>query len=118
MKSRIMVVGAVKHSPGNQFSIADFSQEGSRVDTYAPGVDILSTVPKDIFPDDYMTKSGTSMAAPYISGLAALMLQANPDLTASQIKSIIKKNKGYRVGTMKYMPDAEGCVVEVLELRD
>ncbi len=60
--------------------------------------------------------SGTSQAAPHISGLAALMLQANPNLTAAQIKRIIKKeeNAGYTVGDSKYMPDAEKCVLEAL----
>ena len=92
--------------------------KGLRVDTYAPGVDILSTVPKTGFGDSYMVLSGTSQATPHITGLAALMLQANPNLTAEQIKRIIKRNNGYRVGTLKYMPDAKKCVVEALNTTD
>lgn len=116
IKDRIIVVGAVQDLGNQQFSVAAFSQEGSRVDTYAPGVDILSTVPQKEYGVAYMKDSGTSCAAPYISGLAALMLQANPDLTSVQIKSIIKNssNKEYRVGTLKYMPDAEKCVKAAL----
>lgn len=116
IKNRVIVVGAAQDLGNQQFSVAAFSQEGSRVDTYAPGVDILSTVPQKEYGVAYMKDSGTSCAAPYISGLAALMLQANPDLTSVQIKSIIKNssNKGYRVGTLKYMPDAEKCVAAAL----
>src|SRR5690606_11482757 len=37
----------------------------------------------------YVTYSGTSMATPFISGVVALMLSANPSLTASQVKSYL-----------------------------
>ncbi len=51
----------------------------------APGVDIYSTVPGN----NYEFKNGTSMATPYVSSVAALMLSANPDLTADQVSQII-----------------------------
>ena len=51
----------------------------------APGVDILST-----FPDDrYAYASGTSMAAPHVSGVAALALSANPNLVPAEIESLL-----------------------------
>ncbi|WP_460203456.1 S8 family peptidase [Scytonema sp. NUACC21] len=51
----------------------------------APGVDIYST-----FPDNnYEFQQGTSMAAPYVSGVAALMLSANPNLTPERVNQII-----------------------------
>jgi subtilisin family serine protease len=63
------------------------------VDLGAPGVSILSTVPiakdTDGVKDGYMLGSGTSMATPHVVGTIALMLSANPNLTASQIKSIL-----------------------------
>jgi thermitase len=46
----------------------------------APGKDILSTYPKN----EYKNFSGTSMAAPYVSGTIAVLRSINPDLTVEQ----------------------------------
>jgi serine protease AprX len=80
----------------------------------SPGVDIIST--RVISPlvalgatDDaqyiepaylpyYTTMSGTSMAAPHVAGIIALMLEANPLLSPSQVKSVLEK-------TATVMPD-------------
>lgn len=62
-----------------------FSNHGPRVDVAAPGVDIYSTW----YTYDYFVKSGTSMAAPHVSGLAALIWSARPDLTTSQVTWVI-----------------------------
>lgn len=51
----------------------------------APGSSIYSTLPDD----DYGYKSGTSMAAPYVSGVIALMLDADPSLTHDQVIDIL-----------------------------
>ena len=67
------------------------------VDVYAPGSDILSTYPdekldsnsNDNIPAGYCTDSGTSMAAPYVAGIAALLLSVDPDLTTSELKYAI-----------------------------
>ncbi|MEH6309095.1 S8 family peptidase [Olivibacter sp. CPCC 100613] len=66
--------------------VADFSNYGKRtVDVFAPGVAINSTVPGS----KYKEEQGTSMAAPVVSGLAAIIRSYYPHLTASQVKKII-----------------------------
>ncbi|HYN44928.1 MAG TPA: NosD domain-containing protein [Candidatus Limnocylindrales bacterium] len=67
-------------------NLADFSNYGhSTVDIGAPGVDILSSVPGNA----YASYSGTSMAAPHVSGAAALLKAFNPSLTHLEIKDIL-----------------------------
>jgi subtilisin family serine protease len=78
-------VGASSWKGGDSLA-APFSNYGSQlVDVFAPGVDILSTVPGN----QYERDSGTSMAAPVVTGLAALLLDYYPNLTAAELKSII-----------------------------
>lgn len=63
---------------------ADFSNYGANtVDLGAPGVSIYSTIPNA----GYISKEGTSMAAPHVSGAAALLLSKYPLLNYTQIKS-------------------------------
>ena len=65
---------------------ATFSNFGQNsVDVFSPGVDILSTVPGS----EYDREDGTSMAAPVVSGVAALLLGYFPGLDASDVRSII-----------------------------
>ncbi|MFX1425717.1 MAG: S8 family peptidase [Promethearchaeota archaeon] len=68
---------------------ASFSNYGDWIDVSAPGVDITSTVPYEIKGTHYMLASGTSMAAPHVSGLAALIKSAFPSYSASQIEAAI-----------------------------
>ena len=69
--------------------IADFSNYGKKtVDVFAPGVKIWSTLPGG---NNYGNNQGTSMAAPVVAGLAALIWSYYPNLTASQVKDAIVK---------------------------
>ncbi len=63
-----------------------FSNYGkNNVDLFAPGQDIYSTIPGN----NYAYFNGTSMAAPVVSGVAALVLSRYPNLTAVQLKEIL-----------------------------
>jgi subtilisin family serine protease len=69
--------------------IASFSNYGKKtIDVFAPGVGINSTIPHS----KYVSWSGTSMAAPVVSGLAALIMEYHPKLTAAEVKDIIMKS--------------------------
>lgn len=65
---------------------AGFSNYGKRnVDLFAPGVNIMSAIPGNT----YKANSGTSMAAPVVAGVSALLLSYFPDLEASEVKEIL-----------------------------
>lgn len=68
---------------------SDFSNYGLAKDICAPGRDILSTIPTGLSPMNVDVKWGTSMSAPIVSGVIALMYSANPNLTNDQVKHIL-----------------------------
>ena len=80
-----ITVGASSWEGGSSI-VASFSNYGAeRVDLFAPGVDIYSTTPDQ----SYERSPGTSMAAPMVSGVAALVMAYHPDLSASEVRSIL-----------------------------
>ena len=67
--------------------VADFSNfSKTAVDVFAPGVEIYSTLPGK---DNYGSLSGTSMAAPVVVGVAAVIRSYYPKLTAPEVKQLI-----------------------------
>jgi cell wall-associated protease len=81
----VITVGALTPLYGEQM-IAPYSNYGAQtIDIFAPGDEILSTMPED----EYEFQGGTSMAAPAVSGIAALIRSYYPELSASQVKKII-----------------------------
>lgn len=65
---------------------ASFSNFGTKVDVAAPGVNVLSSIPDDSFG----LSDGTSMAAPHVAGVAALIWSRNPSLTNAQVRHLIE----------------------------
>lgn len=80
-----LTVGALTPMLGSEM-VAVFSNYGKKyVDIFAPGQEILSTMPND----SYEFQDGTSMAAPAVTGLAAMIRSYFPSLSAAQVKKII-----------------------------
>lgn len=81
----LITVGALASSYGSKM-VATFSNYGKQnVDVFAPGAEIYSTLPNNKY--DFM--GGTSMAAPAVAGVAALIRSYYPKLTAAQVKQVL-----------------------------
>jgi subtilisin family serine protease len=101
-------VGASSWKGGANLA-AEFSNYGARtVDIFAPGVDVFSTVPGGT----YERESGTSMAAPVVSGVAALVMAYYPQLSAADVKQILL-NSATRHPTQRVRRPGEGSMDEV-----
>lgn len=74
---KVIAVSAINQSDQK----APFSNFGSYIDLCAPGVNILST----FINGKYAYGSGTSFAAPFVAGVAALLLSKHPDLTPQEV---------------------------------
>ncbi|MBA4144881.1 MAG: peptidase S8 [Cytophaga sp.] len=81
-------IGASSAGTGAEF-VGSFSNFGKKqVDLFAPGVDIYSTYPGNTYKDE----SGTSMASPTTAGVAALVLSYFPELTAIELKNVLRSS--------------------------
>ncbi|MCK8816369.1 S8 family peptidase [Natroniella sulfidigena] len=92
----VISVGAVDQN----LELTSFSNYGRELDFVAPGQHIYSTVPygryldsylEEVVEDEYVRLSGTSMAAPHVAGVAALILAEEPDLTPEEIKERLQR---------------------------
>lgn len=84
----VITVGALDSKYGSEM-VASFSNYGTiNVDVFAPGAAIYST-----FPDNaYKSIGGTSMAAPAVAGVAALIRSYYPRLSAAQVKKVLMES--------------------------
>lgn len=91
---------------------ASFSNFGDLVDLAAPGVDILSTYNDGVVVpgnESYRVMSGTSMATPHVSGVAALLYSLKPDITPDEVESILIES------TQPFPSDCAGCGSGILD---
>lgn len=101
-----ITVGASAYKDDDNLK-ASFSNYGKyNVDVFAPGFMINSTTPNN----NYEEFDGTSMAAPVVSGLAALILSYYPELSATDVKDIIMKSVTKVNRKVKYVNDKEETV--------
>lgn len=111
----VISVGSVDwDAESEEFVKADFSNISPELDLLTPGVDILSTVPMELdslkqyisegigdnTKDGYTVMSGTSMSAPFASGMAALILAGKPGLDCTEVLQELKERS-----TDYYDPD-------------
>jgi len=99
----VITVGALSPSYSDKLPASFSNYVKLNVDVFAPGVKIYSTIPEN----KYEYFSGTSMAAPEVAGVAALIRSYYPKLTASQVKHILM-NSGIKVEKDVLLPGGKG----------
>jgi subtilisin family serine protease len=102
-------------SATNRYNVPSwFSNFGSAVDIAAPGEQVWSTVPTFLDPSGLYPASGTSMAAPMVSGAAALLWAANPGWTAAQIRDRLTST-ARDISTLPGVDDVYGARLDVAQ---
>ncbi len=88
ISNNVIVVGSISKTVNKNFKsyFSNYSKE--HVDIYAPGQEIYTTV----YNNEYGFINGTSLSAPIVSGIAALIRSYYPDLKAWKIKEILMKS--------------------------
>lgn len=101
--STFLAVGATFNETDSDL-VAPFSNYGKkRLDIFAPGVQIYSTKPDDT----YEFEDGTSMAAPVVAGVAALIKSYFPEITAIQLRDLLLESSVKYNKLKVALPDPE-----------
>jgi thermitase len=113
----VMAVGATNFLDRR----AAFSSWGSHISVVAPGEEIWSTIAQTGYSGNLASEyihsgwSGTSMAAPHVTGLIGYMLTFNPDLKPAQITACIEQNADYIQGQTGYSEETGWGRINVLK---
>lgn len=129
IQPKVITVGAIddRNTPEREDDVmAHFSSRGptspdglEKPDIVAPGVDIygplspgstLDTSDMPHYENKYISMSGSSMATPLVSGLSALLLQANPNLTNEDIKKILMNTAEKYIPSVKPTDEGAGLI--------
>lgn len=103
----VISVAAVNNN-GNLWSASNY---GIKVNVAAPGESIISTLPDN----QYAFEDGTSMSAPFVTGIAALLQSINFELTPNQMKNLIINN-GRKISELTNYVGSGGIVDAYLTL--
>ena len=95
----VMIVAAADKPNNAGYKLTDFSNYGSAVTVVAPGRDIFSTIVTGGLDGSYGKMSGTSMAAPIVSGLSAMIWSLDDNQSAAQVKRTITATASTDVGS-------------------
>jgi cell wall-associated protease len=101
--NNFITVGAMSSDTGASLPAQFSNYSHDKVDLFAPGVAIYSCIPGN----KYASFSGTSMATPAVAGVAALLLEYYPQLTAVQVKDILMKSVTSLKGKMVNKPGSK-----------
>lgn len=125
LKEKIIIVGSMAEDlegyfpGGHSYRKARHSNYGSVVDLMAPGVSVYSTSYYEPYYADNI--SGTSIATPFVTGVAGMVWAANPSLSAEEVKAIIIKTSDRpftHEGREYRVLNAKASVEEALRLFD
>ena len=117
LRSQLLVVGATYPADQQVMAMAPYSSAGAVVAIWAPGGRVGCNQPtcgifSTGYATDYVESAGTSMAAPMVTGLAALIWQTNPGLTAADVKRLIllQDKQGVLLRDFNVIPMDRGIV--------
>ena len=99
--AQVSAVGqAYNVKPGLSLGRAEFSNYGHTIDFAAPGDQIYSTATTLFYRSGYAVADGTSMAAPHVSGVAALIKSVHPELTGAQVIKVMERQAEANYGRL------------------
>lgn len=115
----IIIVAAADQPSNNTYKLTDFSNYGEGVTIAAPGKSIFSTIVTGGMDGDYGKMSGTSMAAPIVTGIVATIWSIDSNFTAAEVKQLLVNTattevSGYHDQGTYYLANAYEAVEEAI----